>query len=225
MNIQLDLLRERLREARQQYSSFVAMASSATKTGDKGLYQFATEGVHKYGDEVRTLIPQIRGLQNAIQQMGDVIAPQGHTIQNYVNSLQKANPELAQLNEQFKKGQSELQNQSTSYSNATQSAHQYTEEIRKQAQAIRESQQWKEKGYAMIGDRVYYDPERSVAPAKNRLSLEEQILNVQKEEEVAAIRAANAQRQEAAEKAATEQEARKVLATEQQITAEQQKRS
>ena len=77
----------------------------------------------------------------------------------------------------------------------------------------------------MIGDRVYYDPERSVAPAKNRLSLEEQILNVQKEEEVAAIRAASAQRQEAAEKAATEQEARKVLATEQQITAEQQKRS
>ena len=225
MNIQLDLLRERLREARNQYSSFVALASHATTTGDKGLYQFATEGVHKYGDEVRTLIPQIRGLQNAIQQMGDVIAPQGHTIQNYVNSLQKTNPELAQLNEQFKKGQSELQNQSTSYSNATQSAHQYTEEIRRQAQAIRENQQWKEKGYAMIGDRVYYDPERSVAPAKNRLSLEEQILNVQKEEEVAAIRAASAQRQEAAEKAATEQEARKVLATEQQITAEQQKRS
>ena len=225
MNIQLDLLRERLREARNQYSSFVALASHATTTGDKGLYQFATEGVHKYGDEVRTLIPQIRGLQNAIQQMGDVIAPQGHTIQNYVNSLQKTNPELAQLNEQFKKGQSELKNQSTSYSNATQSAHQYTEEIRRQAQAIRENQQWKEKGYAMIGDRVYYDPERSVAPAKNRLSLEEQILNVQKEEEVAAIRAASAQRQEAAEKAATEQEARKVLATEQQITAEQQKRS
>ena len=225
MNIQLDLLRERLRETRNQYSSFVAMASSATKTGDKGLYQFATEGVHKYGDEVRTLIPQIRGLQNAIQQMGDVIAPQGHTIQNYVNSLQKTNPELALLNEQFKKGQSELQNQSASYGNATQSAHQYTEEIRRQAQAIRETQQWKEKGYAMVGDRVYYDPERSVAPAKNRLSLEEQILNTQKEEEVAAIRAANAQRQEAAEKAAIEQEARRVLAVEQQITTEQQKRS
>ena len=106
-----------------------------------------------------------------------------------------------------------------------QSAHQYTEEIRRQAQAIRETQQWKEKGYAMVGDRVYHDPERSVAPAKNRLSLEEQILNTQKEEEVAAIRAANAQRQEAAEKAAIEQETRKVLAAEQQITAEQQKRS
>ena len=178
MNIQLDLLRERLREARQQYSSFVAMASSATKTGDKGLYQFATEGVHKYGDEVRTLIPQIRGLQNAIQQMGDVIAPQGHTIQNYVNSLQKANPELAQLNEQFRRGQSELQNQSTSYSTATQSAQRYTEEIRKQAQAIRESQQYQKGERVVIATKQ--DGTEIVAFSEKRLSLEEQIINAKK---------------------------------------------
>lgn len=178
MNIQLDLLRERLREARNQYSSFVALASHATTTGDKGLYQFATEGVHKYGDEVRTLIPQIRGLQNAIQQMGDVIAPQGHTIQNYVNSLQKTNPELAQLNEQFKKGQSELQNQSTSYSNATQSAHQYTEEIRKQAQAIRESQQYQKGERVVIATKQ--DGTEIVAFSEKRLSLEEQIINAKK---------------------------------------------
>ena len=177
MNIQLNLLRERLREARNQYSSFVALASHATTTGDKGLYQFATEGVHKYSDEVRTLIPQIRGLQNAIQQMGDVIAPQGHTIQNYVNSLQKANPELAQLNEQFKKGQSELQNQSTSYNNATQSAHQYTEEIRRQAQAIRESQEWKQNGSYL----VWLDKEKnsfSIVEARDRRSVEEQLLAI-----------------------------------------------
>ena len=178
MNIQLDLLRERLREARNQYSSFVALASHATTTGDKGLYQFATEGVHKYGDEVRTLIPQIRGLQNAIQQMGDVIAPQGHTIQNYVNSLQKTNPELAQLNEQFKKGQSELQNQSTSYSNATQSAHQYTEEIRRQAQAIRESQQYQKGERVVIATKQ--DGTEIVAFSEKRLSLEEQIINAKK---------------------------------------------
>lgn len=178
MNIQLDLLRERLREARNQYSSFVALASHATTTGDKGLYQFATEGVHKYGDEVRSLIPQIRGLQNAIQQMGDVIAPQGHTIQNYVNSLQKTNPELAQLNEQFKKGQSELQNQSTSYSNATQSAHQYTEEIRRQAQAIRESQQYQKGERVVIATKQ--DGTEILAFSEKRLSLEEQIINAKK---------------------------------------------
>ena len=136
MNIQLDLLRERLREARQQYSSFVALAAHATTTGDKGLFQYATDGVHRYEQEVRNLIPQIRTLQSGIQQMGDVIAPQGHTIQNYVNSLQKANPELAALNAQYKSGTSLLQDQSTSYASATQSAQRYTEEIRKQLAAI-----------------------------------------------------------------------------------------
>lgn len=136
MNIQLDLLRERLREARQQYSSFVALAAHATTTGDKGLFQFATEGVHRYEQEVRNLIPQIRTLQSGIQQMGDVIAPQGHTIQNYVNSLQKANPELAALNAQYKSGTSLLQEQATSYASATQAAQHYTEEIRKQLAAI-----------------------------------------------------------------------------------------
>ena len=121
MNIQLDLLRERLREARQQYSAFVVLARDASTTGDKGYYQFATQNVHRYQEEVRSLIPQIRALQAAIQQMGDVIAPQGHTIQNYVNSLQRANPELAQLNAQFKSGQSLLQQQATETERASSS--------------------------------------------------------------------------------------------------------
>ena len=88
----------------------------------------------------------------------------------------------------------------------TQGSQKYTEEVRRQAQAIRESVEWKEKGYAMVGDRVYYDSERSTLPAKDRLSLEEQILNTQKEQEVEAIRRASAERQEASEKAAAEQE-------------------
>jgi hypothetical protein len=220
MNIQLDLLRERLREARQQYSSFVAMASSATKTGDKGLYQFATEGVHKYGDEVRTLIPQIRGLQNAIQQMGDVIAPQGHTIQNYVNSLQKANPELALLNEQFKKGQSELQNQSMSYSKATQSAHQYTEEIRKQAQAIRESQQWKEKGYATVNGVTLYNLEKDTTPLKSRISLEEQLLQLHKSEESSMMQQATEEEKVAQATRLTGEELKKIYANQKAVNDE-----
>lgn len=183
MNTQLDLLRERLRDARNQYSSFVALASHATTTGDKGLYQFATDGVHKYEQEVKNLIPQIRNMQLAIAQMGDVIAPQGHTIQNYVNSLQKTNPELAQLNEQFKKGQSELQNQSASYNSATQSAQNYTEEIRKQAQAIRESAQWREKGYATISGVTIYNLEKETTAIKSRIPLEEQLLQLNKSAE------------------------------------------
>ena len=188
MNIQLDLLRERLREARQQYSSFVALAAHATTTGDKGLFQFATEGVHRYEQEVRNLIPQIRTLQSGIQQMGDVIAPQGHTIQNYVNSLQKANPELAALNAQYKSGTSLLQEQATSYSSATQSAQRYTEEVRKQAAAIRATKEWQEKGIANVNGHVFYDAER-VRGTKQHIreigTLEEQILRSMQQQSVA----------------------------------------
>ena len=172
MNIQLDLLRERLREARQQYSSFVALAAHATTTGDKGLFQYATEGVHRYEQEVRNLIPQIRTLQSGIRQMGDVIAPQGHTIQNYVNSLQKANPELAALNAQYKSGTSLLQDQSTSYASATQSAQRYTEEIRKQAQAIRESAEYKAGKYVSVTTPSGYD---AVINIKDRISIEDKL--------------------------------------------------
>ena len=188
MNTQLDLLRERLREARQQYSSFVALAAHATTTGDKGLFQFATEGVHRYEQEVRNLIPQIRTLQSGIQQMGDVIAPQGHTIQNYVNSLQKANPELAALNAQYKSGTSLLQTQSTSYASATQSAQRYTEEIRKQAAAIRATKTWQEKGFAEVNGHVFKDPERVSGTMQQKReigTLEEQILRSMQQQSIA----------------------------------------
>ena len=101
----------------------------------------------------------------------------------------------------------------------------YSDEIIRQANAIREMKEWQEKGYAMVGERVYYDPERSSLSAKKKLSLEEQILNTQKEQEVETIRQAAAERQEVVEKAAAEQEARRQLAVETQITQEQTKRS
>ena len=180
MNIQLDLLRERLREARQQYSSFVALAAHATTTGDKGLFQYATDGVHRYEQEVRNLIPQIRTLQSGIQQMGDVIAPQGHTIQNYVNSLQKANPELAALNAQYKSGTSLLQGQSTSYASATQSAQRYTEELKKQAAEIRKMPEWKQGKDIRVPTPSGWD---AVVNSQKKLSLEEQLLKVYQTEE------------------------------------------
>lgn len=127
MKIQLDILRQRLVETRQQYSSFVAMAANATKTGDEGLYKFATSNVHAFEAEAKSLIQQIRGVQDAILQMGDVIAPQGHLIQNWVASIGKVSPELRQLGEQIKNN-SLLAKQSAS------STRQSTEE---ETQAIR----------------------------------------------------------------------------------------
>ena len=60
-----------------------------------------------------------------------------------------------------------------------QSEKKYTDEIRKQADAIRESQQWKEKGFVTIGNAGFYNPDTSKLPKKERLSLEEQILQYQ----------------------------------------------
>lgn len=58
-------------------------------------------------------------------------------------------------------------------------AQQYSEEIRKQAQAIRESQQWKDnKGFVTIDNTVLSDQE---SLKKNRISLEEQILRLQQQ--------------------------------------------
>lgn len=196
MQTNLDLLRERLRDARQQYSSFIALASHATTTGDKGLYQFATAGVHKYEQEIKSLIPQIRGMQDAIKQMGDVIAPQGHTIQNYVNSLGKISPELKQLGEQIKNNSMSVERGSADMLRATSSANSYTEAIRKQAQAIRETQQWKEKGYVVMGDQRYYDPERANVSKRDKqllLSLEEQIVQAQQKQTEEATKNAQAQ--------------------------------
>jgi len=137
MNIQLDLLVQKLRDARSQYSAYVAMARDASTTGDKGYFQMATAGVHKYEEIVHSTINQIRALRASISQMGDVIAPQGHAIQNYVNSLQKANPELAALNERFKQGRSEMQKQTATAAEAVQATKQYTSEIENQKQQAR----------------------------------------------------------------------------------------
>lgn len=109
MQTQLELMIERLRSARSQYSSFVELAAHATTTGDKGLFQFATENVHRYEQEVHDLIPQIRNMRDAISQMGNVLAPQGHAIENFAKSLQQTNPELALLNQQYKRGVALLQ--------------------------------------------------------------------------------------------------------------------
>lgn len=75
----------------------------------------------------------------------------------------------------------------------TQSAQRYTEEIRKQAAAIRATKEWQEKGIVVVGDTVFYDKERSNASKRDKqmlLSLEEQILQVQKNEAEAARKAA-----------------------------------
>lgn len=72
-----------------------------------------------------------------------------------------------------------LDQQASAINTAIQSEKKYTDEIRNQAAAIRATKEWQEKGHFVIGDASYYNPETSKLPKKERLSLEEQILQYQ----------------------------------------------
>ena len=81
-----------------------------------------------------------------------------------------------------------------------QSAQRYTEEIRKQAQAIRSSKEWQEKGHVVVGDVNYYDKERANVSKRDKqllLSLEEQIVQAQQNEAEAARRVTQETRNQA----------------------------
>lgn len=87
-----------------------------------------------------------------------------------------SNTQIASTEAEIRKLEQIIGQVNTTQQQTTQSAQRYTEEIRKQAQAIRESQQWKEKGFVTVGNDVFYDPARSKAQT---LSLEEQMLNAE----------------------------------------------
>ena len=109
MGTEIAILKERLVEAKSQVESFTVMARRGAETGDKGLFVFSTENLHKYEAEVATLTQQINSLTSQRQALKEMLNPQGDAFKNYVDSLTKANPELAALNAQYKEGKSLLQ--------------------------------------------------------------------------------------------------------------------
>ena len=113
MDTEISILKERLVEAKSQVESFTVMARRGAETGDKGLFVFSTENLHKYEAEVATLTQQINSLTSQRQALKELLNPQGDAFKNYVDSLTKANPELAALNAQYKEGKSLLQQQTS----------------------------------------------------------------------------------------------------------------
>ena len=95
-----------------------------------------------------------------------------------------------------------------------------TAEIEKQAKAIRESKDWDTKGSVLVNDRVYYNPEK----VKGVKSLEEQILQTIKDQEIAEIRKASAAQSASAAQQAELQQSKAILDTETRITEEVKKR-
>ena len=111
MDTEISILKERLVEAKSQVESFTVMARRGAETGDKGLFTFSTENLHKYEAEVEKLTQQINSLTSQRQALKEMLNPQGDAFKNYVDSLTKVNPELAALNAQYKDGKSLLQQQ------------------------------------------------------------------------------------------------------------------
>lgn len=111
MDTEISILKERLVEAKSQVESFTIMARRGAETGDKGLFVFSTENLHKYEAEVTTLTQKINSLTSQRQALKEMLNPQGDAFKNYVDSLTKANPDLAALNAQYKDGKSLLQQQ------------------------------------------------------------------------------------------------------------------
>lgn len=105
-DMQIEMLKNRLREVRQDIDIFNAAIGSGKKTQ----IEWGQQGLKQANAEAEKLMRTITTLENQRGNLASVLAPQGHTIQNYVNSLQKANPELARLNDSFKRGQSLMQN-------------------------------------------------------------------------------------------------------------------
>lgn len=111
-----------------------------------------------------------------------------------------SNTQIASTESEIRKLEQLIAGSAQQQQQLNQSASRYTEEVRKQAQAIRESQQWKEKGFVVVGDASYYDPERANMSKRQKeqlLTLEEQILAQTKQREDAERRAAAATREEA----------------------------
>lgn len=171
-NAQILALRNRLTEVRKDIDVF----NYAIGTGKKTNIEWGQQGLKQANAEAERLMRTISTLERQRNNFKDILAPQGHSIQNYVNSLQKANPELAALNEQFKRGQSLLQQQSVEQNRATQSAQRYTEEIRKQAEEIRKSQSWQKQGQFTLpnGTTLYR--------TSNDVDLESRLLAIQQQQ-------------------------------------------
>lgn len=104
-------------------------------------------------------------------------------------------------------------------------AKKYSDEIMQQAKAIRESNNWIEKGYATVGNFSYYDPDRSSMPKKLRKSLEDQISDSLKEQGEIEQRNAREAEKERREREAELGVIRNQVVAEQQITQTQQQRN
>lgn len=202
-DMQIELLKNKLMDVRQNINIFNAAIGTGTKTN----IEWGQKGLKEANLEAEKLMRQITAMESKRESLKSIMSPQGDTIKNYVKDLQKANPELALLNQQYKEGNSLLQQQ-------TANARKYTEEVRRQAAEIRKNEDYLAGKTIRVTTPSGYDAAINI---KDKLSIEEKLseaINKQIGQH------SNLEQIEAAETAkATER-----LAVEQKITEEKQKR-
>lgn len=108
-DMQIEVLKNRLRDVRQDIDIFNAAIGSGKKTQ----VEWGQQGLKQAREEAELLMKQITALESKRGGLLSILAPQGDTIKNFVQSLQKTNPELALLNQQYKEGNALLQQKSS----------------------------------------------------------------------------------------------------------------
>lgn len=131
---QIQKMIDRLKEVRQDIDIF----KTAIGTGNKSEVEWGQKGLKEANAEAERLMRIISTLDGKRESLKEVMSPQGHSIQNFVQSLGKANPELAQLNEQFKRGVSLTQNMWKNHSNVVSAIADETQEQRAAKEAEKE---------------------------------------------------------------------------------------
>lgn len=227
-NIQIEILKDRLNTVKSQLLSFQQIARVGGETGDKGLYIFAAQNINKYNEEIKRLEQTITELESKKKSLQNIMTPQGHTIENFVKSLTKTNPELERLNQQYKQGTALLQQQETKIVQITQKTQQQTNEqdrlnrkIQRQAEIIRERLDKSGSISAQWGNAVIYDP----AVHRQHLSIEEQLLQLHKESEQAIQRRIAQQQKESQVKQQAINETQQQAEAENRVTQQVERRT
>lgn len=207
-NIRLGMIQRALNNIEIQKNAISAeIAKLETKISEKtdGKIEQLNQKIEQARQHIKGFQAEIAGLEFASKTTG---VDNSQSIQVARNNIQRLKQEIAEYQEQISKSPEffskkeiaqidelrkklqqldqqakELQNKSMSFTNTTPSSDvgKTTNEIQKQAQAIRESAEWQEKGRIEIQSsanaaRTY------IISAKSRLSIEERLLEIQKQE-------------------------------------------
>lgn len=129
------------------------------------------------------------------------------------------NTQIASTEAEIRKLEQIIGQVNTAQQQTTQAAQHYTEEIRKQAQAIRESKQWKETGtYSyQIGDATYYVSKKQGEIEEQLVRHKEQQVNYEKEYLTAGMAVESKTQQQLSTEEKLNQVEQQRLATEQEI--------